>query len=141
MLADIVGATKGRLLKLCKCESQDYLKQVSPGTFDRDSVSGAAFVYVDGADKSADIKTVVSNKETGCDVGDARDGYALAVNNWETRDGQLTLEWGDATTGCSEVFGRQQGVHQARIAQRVVLVCAPTLQQKRARQPVSYEQS
>ena len=93
---------------------------------DRDSVSGAAFVYVDGADKSADIKTVVSNKETGCDVGDARDGYALAVNNWETRDGQLTLEWGDATTGCRKLASGPRAVVAPDRWTHVAFVLSPT---------------
>ncbi|KAH8065929.1 GTP binding protein [Aureococcus anophagefferens] len=100
-----------------------YARASAP--LDRDSVSARVRI-VDGADKSADIKTVVSNKETGCDVGDARDGYALAVNNWETRDGQLTLEWGDAATGCRKLASGPRAVVAPDRWTHVAFVLSPT---------------
>ena len=72
------------------------------GPFDSESVTMGAWIFLDGGDRSKSIKTIVANKGTGCDVG--QDGFALAINEWETNDQQLTLEWGDVASGCRKLL-------------------------------------
>lgn len=58
-----------------------------------------AFIYVDG--EMSDIKTIFGNKMSGC--GSDALGFALYVNEWNKKDGQLWLEWGDGARGCQKV--------------------------------------
>lgn len=58
-----------------------------------------AWVYLDR--ESADIKTIFGNKMSGCGA-DAL-GFALHINEWEKKDGELWLEWGDGASGCRKV--------------------------------------
>ena len=49
------------------------------------------------------MKTIVANKEAGCEANERTAGYALYVNEWETADGQLLLEYGTPATGCAKL--------------------------------------
>ena len=62
-------------------------------------VTATAFIYVDR--EMSDIKTIIGNKMSGCGA-DAL-GFALYVNEWNKKDGQLWLEWGDGARGCQKV--------------------------------------
>ena len=55
------------------------------------------------------MKTVVSNRIAGCDAADTRDGFALYVNNWNTANQRLVLNWGSGDNGCLEL---NSGVHK-----------------------------
>eukprot|EP00904_Undaria_pinnatifida_P011230 jgi/Undpi1/7237/HiC_scaffold_22.g09710.m1 len=62
-------------------------------------VTAMAWVYLDR--ESADIKTIFGNKMSGCGA-DAL-GFALHINEWEKKDGELWLEWGDGASGCRKL--------------------------------------
>ncbi|CAN0083356.1 unnamed protein product [Scytosiphon promiscuus] len=62
-------------------------------------VTAAAWVLVDR--DMSDIKTVLGNKMSGC--GSDALGFALYVNEWNKKDGQLWLEWGDGAIGCQKL--------------------------------------
>lgn len=49
----------------------------------------------------SDIKSIFGNKMSGC--GSDALGFALYVNEWNKKDGQLWLEWGDGAMGCHKV--------------------------------------
>ena len=49
------------------------------------------------------MKTILANKEAGCDAKQGTAGYALYVNEWETSNGQLVLEYGTSRSGCSKL--------------------------------------
>ncbi len=69
-------------------------------------VSAGAWVYLDSRDRTAGIKTVLSNRAGGCAVNDAHRGYSLFVNNWEAGDRALVLEWRDSSgsgSGCARL--------------------------------------
>lgn len=73
---------------------------------DAQAVSFGAWVYLDSRDKSSSIKTIVSNRHGGCKVDAAHRGFALMVNNWETNDRSLVLEWrnsGGSGEGCARL--------------------------------------
>ena len=63
-------------------------------------MTATAFVYVDR--EMSDIKTILGNKMSGC--GSDALGFALYVNEWNKKDGQLWLEWGDGAIGCQKVL-------------------------------------
>ncbi|KAJ8599018.1 hypothetical protein CTAYLR_007691 [Chrysophaeum taylorii] len=86
-----------------KLDGATFAESTVAGALDAADVTVAAWVYLDGRDRSPTIKTIASNRATGCDASLERDGYALAINEWETADGQLTLEWGDGDTGCRKL--------------------------------------
>lgn len=84
------------------------------GAMDTGEVTVSAWVFLDGSDRSESIKTIVSNRETGCEPGEARNGFAVAINEWETADRQLTLEWADETDGCRKVGSKPMVVEYDR---------------------------
>ena len=47
------------------------------------------------------MMTIMSNKAAGCDAGNV--GFALFVNDWETSDRQLLLEYGGSGSGCHKL--------------------------------------
>ena len=49
------------------------------------------------------MKTVVANRIAGCDASESRDGYALYVNNWNSGNQRLVLNWGNSEQGCLEL--------------------------------------
>eukprot|EP00752_Nemacystus_decipiens_P015936 g14242.t1 len=67
-------------------------------------VTATAFIYVDR--EMSDIKTILGNKMSGCGA-DAL-GFALYVNEWNKKDGQLWLEWGDGARGCQKIHSKKK---------------------------------
>lgn len=63
-------------------------------------MTASAWIFLDK--KTADIKTILGNKMSGC--GSDALGFALYVNEWEKDDGRLWLEWGDGGNGCRKVL-------------------------------------
>lgn len=66
---------------------------------DAPAVSAGAWIYLDSRDSSSAIKTVLSNRQGGCKVDAAHRGFSLYVNNWETNDRALVLEWRNSGAG------------------------------------------
>lgn len=62
-------------------------------------MTATAWINVDR--EMSDIKTILGNKMSGC--GSDALGFALHVNEWNMKDGQLWLEWGDGNSGCNKV--------------------------------------
>ncbi|CAM9566441.1 unnamed protein product [Pylaiella littoralis] len=62
-------------------------------------VTATAWILVDR--DMSDIKTILGNKMSGC--GSDALGFALYINEWNRKDGQLWLEWGDGATGCQKL--------------------------------------
>eukprot|EP00903_Cladosiphon_okamuranus_P020635 g18945.t1 len=54
----------------------------------------------------SDIKTIFGNKMSGC--GSDALGFALYVNEWNKKDGQLWLEWGDGARGCQKIHSEKK---------------------------------
>ena len=75
-------------------------------TIDHEALTISAWVYVN-ADASS-IQTVLANKAAGCEPSRAHHGFALFVNEWETRSQQAWLSWGNDLSGCEEL-GSEHG--------------------------------
>ena len=71
------------------------------GAADATEVSFGAWIYLDSRDKTPTIKTIASNRLGGCKVDDDHRGYSFFVNNWETEDRSLILEWRNSAGGGS----------------------------------------
>lgn len=57
-----------------------------------------AWIYLDG--ERNDMRTIVSNKGSGCDNKDAQFGISLYVNGWASQDRRLYTEVGTKESGC-----------------------------------------
>jgi len=90
-------------------ETGSYARILAPLDFETVTVSAWAFLSKNDA---AEMHTIVSNKELGCQKG-AR-GYALYVNDWESNDGQLILEWGDDSMGCHKLKSGNKRIQAKR---------------------------
>ncbi len=69
------------------------LVELSGGEVDAAEVSGGAWVYLPSTGASSTINMVLTTRASGCAADDAHRGVALYVNNWETADRALVLEW------------------------------------------------
>ena len=78
------------------------------------SLSVSAWVYLDGKDTAAQMKTVVANRFAGCGASADRHGYAFYVNEWNTNNRQLILNWGDAQTGCLRLASQPNALEYDR---------------------------
>eukprot|EP00946_MAST-07B_sp_MAST-7B-sp1_P005409 g5409.t1 len=68
------------------------------------SRSFTVWIYLDP--KSTDekeMRTVLSNRNAGCDLNNGGHGFAMFVNTWSTNDRSVQVEFGTATEGCSRV--------------------------------------
>ena len=66
-----------------------------------ESVVFGAWVNLKEGEK--DIRTIVSNKNTGCDPSSDRYGYTLYINAWQTNDLKIYLEWRGGSSGCHKL--------------------------------------
>ena len=71
-------------------------------------------MYLDGKDTAAQMKTVVANRFAGCGASADRHGYAFYVNEWNTNNRQLILNWGDAQTGCLRLASQPNALEYDR---------------------------
>ena len=61
------------------------------------------------------MKTVAANRYAGCGLTQARLGFALYVNDWNTANRQLRLMWSDGTrNGCEAVESADEAVPYGR---------------------------
>ena len=63
-----------------------------------------AWIFVDGSRPLPTIRMIASNRQSGCSVDASHAGYAFYVNNWDTSDAALVLEWQfSAGGGCGRL--------------------------------------
>ena len=76
----------------------------APAGLDSDDILIAAWIYLDdNAAVDHDMRTVFSNKMTGCDTGTGNHGLSLFINAWQTNDHKMYIEYGGKTSGCHKV--------------------------------------
>ena len=79
---------------------------VLDGVSDAPEAALFAWVYLSSKDGAASIKTIASTRYGGCKVDDKHRGWSFYVNNWETGDRALVLEWrasGASGEGCGRL--------------------------------------
>jgi mannosyl-oligosaccharide alpha-1,2-mannosidase len=82
--------------------SQSSRVELAGGEVDAPEVSGGAWIYLPSAGASGTINMVLTTRASGCATDDAHRGVALYVNNWETSDRALVLEWRESG-GCGKL--------------------------------------
>ena len=71
---------------------------------DAPEMSFGAWIYVDGSRSLRTIRMIASNRNSGCAVDAAHAGFSFHVNNWDTADAALVLEWQhSAGGGCARL--------------------------------------
>lgn len=73
-----------------------------PSSLDATNIAFGVWIYLDDADDGS-MRTVFSNKATGCDSSADRNGVAMFVNEWQTSDHILYVEFGNDQSGCHKV--------------------------------------
>lgn len=61
------------------------------------------FVSLDCSSSIQTMRTLFSNKDSGCTPDSAHYGLALFMNEWRTKDGLLYLEYGNKGSGCNKI--------------------------------------
>lgn len=49
------------------------------------------------------MRTIFSNKKSGCERDDLRGGIAMFINEWQGSDQKLYIEYGNSESGCNKV--------------------------------------
>lgn len=104
----------------------------TPAGLDHERVVSGIWVYLEGivgdGAHDQDMRTIMSNKQSGCEAHSGQYGFALYVNGWQTGDRRLYLEFGSTYSGCHKlvsdegfVFPSQQWTHVTVVLQKDML--------------------
>ena len=63
----------------------------------------AAWIYLDPGVTNDNMRTIFSNKKSGCDIDADRGGIAMFVNPWQGDNLRVYIEYGNAQSGCNKV--------------------------------------
>jgi hypothetical protein len=74
-----------------------------PNSLDASDVVFGMWVNLDSVSGDDNMRTIFSNKATGCESSPERNGVALFVNEWQTSDHKLYVEYGNDHSGCNKV--------------------------------------
>ena len=75
-----------------------------PSSLDTANVVFGVWIYLDNVGViDGNMRTVFSNKATGCESSAGRNGVAVFVNEWLTSDHKLYVEFGNEHSGCNKV--------------------------------------
>ena len=80
---------------------------ITPTNLDNTHILIGAWVYLNDI-PSSNMRTIFSNKATGCENMLTQYGLALFVNAWETSDQILYLEYGNKDNGCNKISSNIQ---------------------------------
>lgn len=79
----------------------------APNGLDSQTIFISAWIYMSELDKSSmsynDMRTIVTNKKSGCGTSEEQYGLSLYVNGWQTSDMKLYLEYGGKNSGCYKI--------------------------------------
>lgn len=82
------------------CSGSSYA--VLPKNFDMENIVLTAWVRLSSL-TSGDMRTIFTNKKSGCGTHVDQFGFSLYVNGWQTSDHKLYLEFGDSSSGCHKI--------------------------------------
>jgi mannosyl-oligosaccharide alpha-1,2-mannosidase len=77
-------------------------------SFDQPAAGGSqsftVWIYIDPKTaEEKEMRTVLANRNAGCDLNSQGLGFAMFINAWTTNDRSVQVEFGTATEGCSRV--------------------------------------
>ena len=104
----------------------------TPVGMDSAHIAIGVWVYLEGNvgdDHDKDMRTILSNKHTGCEAHEGQYGFAVYVNGWQLGDRKLYLEYGSRTSGCHKLishdgfaFPNNQWMHVAVVLQKTAQI-------------------
>jgi hypothetical protein len=74
-----------------------------PSNMDNSDILIGAWVYLDQMETEGTMRTVFTNKAPGCEASRDRYGVAMYVNEWETSNHELYVEYGNQISGCNKI--------------------------------------
>ena len=83
--------------------ARDHAYMTAPSELDTNDIIVGAWVYLDGQAPDSNMRTIFTNKASGCENLPDRHGFAMYVNAWETNNRQLYVEYGAADSGCHKL--------------------------------------
>jgi hypothetical protein len=82
-----------------------------PSDLDAPDVVIGAWVYLDELQTEQNMRTIFTNKQSGCENTRERNGIAMFVNEWGTNNHQLYVEYGNSLSGCNKVTSEGIQLH------------------------------
>lgn len=75
-----------------------------PSSFDNSDLMIGAWIYLHESEfHDSDMRTIFSNKYSGCGTTSKQFGLAMFVNGWENPDHKVYVEYGGANSGCYKI--------------------------------------
>ena len=62
-----------------------------------------AWIYLSPNIPNNGMRTILSNKLSGCDATSERRGFAMFINPWQGKDRRVHIEYGNSHSGCNKV--------------------------------------
>ena len=72
-------------------------------SLDSNSILVGAWVHLDDTTASHSMRTIFSNKQAGCGADRDRYGISMYINEWETSNQILYVEYGSTKSGCEKI--------------------------------------
>ena len=70
--------------------------------FDSNTIIGG-WIYLNPDVPNNNMRTIVSNKDSGCDASVRRNGFAMFINSWLGKDLKVYIEYGNTQSGCNKI--------------------------------------
>ena len=74
-----------------------------PSNLDDANIIAGAWVYLDDTRQDNDMRTIFTNKKSGCENENEQYGLSMYVNAWQTNDHRLYVEYGGLESGCHKL--------------------------------------
>jgi hypothetical protein len=81
-----------------------YMK--GPTNLDNSNILIGVWIYLDdnnNDNNDVDMRTIFSNKNTGCEQNAEQNGISLYINAWQQNDHKLYFEYGGLKSGCNKL--------------------------------------
>ena len=62
------------------------------------------WIYLNPDVPNNNMRTIVSNKDSGCDASVRRNGFAMFINSWLGKDLKVYIEYGNTQSGCNKII-------------------------------------
>lgn len=88
---------------------------VGPNSLDSSNILVGAWVYLDESPTTDnDMRTIFTNKKSGCENQKDQYGLSMYVNAWQTSDHRLYVEYGGRESGCHKLDSSGVQLHPAQ---------------------------
>ena len=101
---------KDELKKSFHATKQSFM--VGPNSLDNSNILVGAWVYLDDSSvNDNDMRTIFTNKKSGCENQKDQYGLSMYVNAWETNNHRLYVEYGGLESGCHKLDSNGVQLH------------------------------